>query len=283
MLQRADMNEPIGRRLFIGIPGRELDAATVRLLDEVQAGGVVLFARNVDHAAQLIALTGNLHARGIRVAIDQEGGCVNRLRNIVGESPRDGRVIGRWLREFGVDINFAPVLDLDLNDTDNALRERCWGRTADEVVTGAGKFLDDLQAEGVAGCLKHFPGLGRARCDSHEVLPVIGEAITEDLAPFRALLPRARAVMVSHAQYPMLDGARPASLSRRIVTGLLREELGFTGEVFTDDLEMGAITQAMSFEGAVLAAFDAGADRLLVCHTAEKVRAAHRVLMGMRR
>jgi beta-N-acetylhexosaminidase len=270
----------VGERLFIGIPGPELDRATLRLLDTIQPAGVVLFTRNVETAPQLTALTGALHARGLRVAMDQEGGRVNRLRDLVGDTPRDGRIIGRRLREFGVDVNFAPVVDLERFDakTDNALRDRCWGRTAAEVIAGAGKFLDDLLAEGVAGCLKHFPGLGGARCDSHEVLPVIRGPVTEDLRPFAALAARAPAVMVGHAKYPALDPTCPASLSRPIVTGLLRRQLRFTGEIFTDDLEMGAISTAVPFAEAMVAAVKAGADRLLVCHTPERMLAAHEAL-----
>jgi len=274
------MKPDIGQRLFIGLPGRELDAGAHQLLDAVRPGGVVLFARNIEDARQLRALTAALHARGIAVAIDQEGGRVNRLRNIIGECARDGRQTGRWLREYGIDINFAPVCDLALTPpgTDNALQERCWGRSADEVIAGAGVFLDELQAEGVAGCLKHFPGLGAATLDSHEELPVIERDPADGLAPFAALAPRAKAIMVGHAIYPALDPHRPASLSHAITTGLLRERLGFRGTIFTDDLEMGAINTAMPFAEAVVAAVRAGADRLLVCHSHDRILAAHEAL-----
>ena len=281
------IKQQAGARLFIGLPGPELDRDTRRLLDAVQPGGVVLFARNIDTARQLKALTTALHRRGIQVAIDQEGGRVNRLREIIGECPRDGRLIGQRLREFGVDINFAPVVDLEVFDdrTENALRERCWGRTVKEVVAGAGEFLDALQAEGITGCLKHFPGLGGARCDSHDELPTIRRSRTvllrHDVRAFAALLPRARAVMVGHGVYPALDAKWPASLSAKITTGLLCRQLGFSGLVYTDDLEMGAITQAAPFAEAVGAAVRAGADRLLVCHTPDRILAAHEALVQM--
>jgi beta-N-acetylhexosaminidase len=255
------------------------------LLDAVRPGGVVLFARNVESDRQLKRLTAALHRRGIQIAIDQEGGRVNRLREIIGECPRDGRLIGQRLRELGVDINFAPVVDLEIFDDKvvNALRERCWGRTVKEVVAGAGKFLDDLQAQGVTGCLKHFPGLGGAQCDSHDELPTIRRSreqlLRHDLRAFRALLPQARAVMVGHGVYPALDAKWPASLSAKITTRLLRRQLGFGGLVFTDDLEMGAITQAVPFAEAVVAAVRAGADRLLVCHTPDRILAAHEALV----
>jgi beta-N-acetylhexosaminidase len=190
------------------------------------------------------------------------------------------------LHQFCIDIDFAPVFDLELFEanTDNALRERCWGRTADEVVRWAGAFLEGLEREGVAACPKHFPGLGGATLDSHEKLPTIQRAreimLTEDIVPYARFMRRLTAIMVGHGHYPAFDGEkpRPASLSATIITDLLRKEIGFTGLVLTDDLEMGAISEIGSFEDAVVEAFQAGADMMLVCHTAEKVLAANEAL-----
>jgi beta-N-acetylhexosaminidase len=287
-----------GQHLFIGFAGRELDAAARRLLNTIQPGGVVLFARNVGSAGELRrlgrVLCSELSYRPL-VAMDMESGRVNRLRDVVGELPtiaelrRDGatekaedfgRTLGRWLHQFHVDIDFAPVLDLELFDdnTDNALRERCWGKTADEVIAWAGAFIEGLEREGVAACPKHFPGLGGATLDSHEKLPVIvrsrEQLLRDDLQPYRHFLRRLTTVMVGHGQYPALDD-KPASLSHAVITGLLRQQLGFNGLVLTDDLEMGAIS---SFQDAVVEAVDAGADMVLICHTAEKALAAHEAL-----
>ena len=305
---RKSMTSPqhthVGQHLFIGIPGTELTAATRRLLKTVQPGGVVLFARNVESAAELRAL-----GRALRtefpyrplVAIDQEHEGVNRLRNIIGEAPTIasikksgnteqaedfGRTTGRWLHQFGIDMDLAPVFDLELfaKKTDNALHGRCWGTTADEVVRWAGAFLEGLEREGVAACPKHFPGLGGALLDSHEKLPTIKrtrqQLMTEDIVPYVQLMRRLTAIMVGHGHYPAFDGekARPASFSKVIITEVLRKQLGFTGLILTDDMEMGAISQISSFERAVVEAFDAGADVILVCHTAEKALAAHEAL-----
>ena len=183
----------IGQYLFIGLAGTELTPDNRRLLKTIQPGGVVLFARNVDSATQLREFCGSLrHEFPFRplVAIDQEQGGVNRLRNIVGDTStiadlkkagdtkqaeEFGRTTGRWLKQFGVDIDFAPVLDLELfgQQTDNALRGRCWGKTAGEVSHWAGAFQEGLEREGVVACPKHFPGLGAATLDSHEKLPTI--------------------------------------------------------------------------------------------------------------
>jgi len=286
------------------MPGTTLTATTRRLLNSVCPEAVVLFARNIDDAAELRALTRALRTEfGHRplIAVDQENGRVNRLRAIIGEAPTIaatkksgdvsraadwGRKTGRSLHQFGIDIDFAPVLDLELFDekTDNALRERCWGRTAEEVSRWAGAFLEGLEAEGVAACPKHFPGLGGATLDSHEKLPTIRrtreQLVGEDVAPYVKLMPRLSSIMVGHGHYPAFDGKkpRPASLSNAIVTGLLRNQLGFSGLVLTDDMEMGAISQIGSFEGAVVEAFLVGADMILVCHTVEKALAAHEAL-----
>jgi beta-N-acetylhexosaminidase len=294
----------VGQHLFIGFSGTQLNAETRRLLRSVQPGGVVLFARSVGSAAELRALGRALRTECTYrplVAIDQEQGRVNRLREIIGEAPtiadikrsgnveqaeEFGRTTGRWLHQFGIDIDFAPVFDLELFDskTDNALRERCWGTTADEVTRWAGAFLEGLEREGVSACPKHFPGLGGATLDSHEQLPAIRRAreqlLGEDVAPYVKLMRRLTAIMVGHGHYLAFDGERPkpASLSRAIITNLLRKQLGFSGLILTDDMEMGAISQVTSFEQAVVDAFLAGADLILVCHTAEKVLAAHEAL-----
>jgi beta-N-acetylhexosaminidase len=294
----------VGQHLFIGFTGAQLTADTRRLLNTVQPGGVILFGRNVDTAAELRALGQALRTEfSYRplVAIDQEHNRVNRLRNIIGETPTIadvkkqgnveqaedfGRTTGRWLHQFCIDIDFAPVFDLELFDanTDNALRERCWGRAADEVIRWAGAFLEGLEREGVAACPKHFPGLGGATLDSHEKLPTIQRTrelmLAEDIVPYARFMRRLTAIMVGHGHYPAFDGEkpRPASLSPTIITDLLRKELGFTGLVLTDDMEMGAISEIGSFEDAVVEAFQAGADVMLVCHTAEKALAANEAL-----
>jgi len=294
----------VGQHLFIGFTGAELTAETRRLLNTLQPGGIILFARNVGTATELRALGRALRSEfSYRplVAIDQEHNRVNRLRDIIGEMPTIadvkklgnveqaedfGRTTGRWLHQFCIDIDFAPVFDLELFDakTDNALRERCWGGTADEVIRWAGAFLEGLEREGVAACPKHFPGLGGALLDSHEKLPTILRTretmLAEDVVPYARLMRRLTAIMVGHGHYPAFDGEqpRPASLSPTIITDVLRKQLGFTGVVLTDDMEMGAISEMGSFGDAVVEAFQAGVDMLLVCHTAERALEAHAAL-----
>lgn len=296
-----------GQHLCVGFPGTELTTETRQLLETVRPGLVILFARNIDNSRQLRELTRVLHEElPVRplIAIDQESRRVNRLRSITGELPsiadikkggapahaaEFGRQVGQTLRDHDLDIDFAPVLDLEIGNgvVDNALRERCWGQTFAEVVTWAGPFLDGLQSTGIRGCGKHFPGLGAARQDSHEHLPTIirtrERLLEHDVQPFVALRDRLPLIMVSHGHYTAFDGEtpRPATLSRTIVTDLLRRQLGYTGVIATDDMEMGAISQCCRFSDAVTAAVEAGNDLILVCHTAEKIMAAYEVLARM--
>ena len=301
----VQISAAVGQHFLVGFPGLELSADTRRLLHTVGPAGAVLFARNIGSPEQLNALQAALHhalPQPPLLAIDQENGRVNRLRNLVGDLPgiaalkRDdkperaeefGRAIGRQLAALRINLNFAPVLDLELfaAGTENALRDRCWGTNADEVIRWAGAFARGMQAEGVAACAKHFPGLGGARLDSHEQLPTISrtreQLLNEDLRAFAVLLPRLGAVMVGHAHYPALDGERPrpSSLSPAIMTGLLRGQLEFRGLALTDDREMGAVAQAAAVGEAAVEAFRAGADLLLVCHTAERILSAHEALV----
>ncbi len=292
----------VGALMVVGLTGTTVTTETRRLLMRLQPGGIVLFLRNIESARQLRSFTRELKRAGTDqpiIAVDQEGGSVNRLRYVVGELPTIpellgrgvsaelfGRVTGRLMRGLGLDMNFAPVLDVEWFDenTNNALRYRCWGRTPVEVARNAGRFLDGLQSTEVAGCAKHFPGLGGARLDSHEELPTIQrqreEMLNQDLMPFRAVLARLKAVMVGHGHYQAFDSDKrlPATLSSRIVTGLLRQQLGFDGLVLTDDMEMGAITRMSRIEDAVLRAVTAGADAVLVCHTTEAMFRAHEAL-----
>jgi beta-N-acetylhexosaminidase len=294
----------IGQHLFIGITGREITDQSRYLLNTIHPGGVVLFARNVGDEDEFRELTHAILTQAPTppiLAIDQEGRRVNRLRNIIGEHPgiaelkntgnpasahKLGQTVGQHLRQFKIHLDFAPVLDLEHFDdaTDNALRERCWGRTPDEVVTWAGSFLDGLQSAGVAGCAKHFPGLGDSQHDSHEQLPTIyrsaDQILAEDIVPYRQLLQKLPVIMISHGHYLAFDGQMPipASTSKNIITGLLRQQLGYTGLVVTDDMEMGAITGAGDLGEAVVEAFIAGADMILVCHMSHSIHTAHEAL-----
>jgi beta-N-acetylhexosaminidase len=294
-----------GQLLLAGIPGPALDSATAATLRRVQPGGFILFTRNIKTAAGLRKLTDDLrdlsHTEPI-ITVDQEGGRVSRLKAVGNEPPgatqfrarndaalvrRHGDLTARLLRLFGFNLDLCPVLDLCLNGdetVDNSLRGRCYGEDVEQVVRLAGAFNSALRAGGVASCGKHFPGYTAARSDAHHELPVIhrtrAQLEASELAPYRALGGELDSVMVCHAHYPCLDpaGSLPASLSRNVITGLLREELGFKGLVTTDDLDMGAILNGYNLDQTLHLALAAGADLVMICHRVNALENALGVL-----
>ncbi len=291
-----------GQLLLTGVPGPELDAGAAKLFRAIQPGGYILFGRNIRTAVQLRKLIDDLRDLSDLepiITIDQEGGRVSRLRLIGSEPPnahqlrmrndpalirRHGSLTGRLLRLFGFNLDLCPVLDLSFDDeADNSLRGRCYGGTVEDVNRLAAAFNDSLRAEGVASCGKHFPGYACAALDPHEELPVINrtraELDAEELAVFRHFVPTVDSMMICHASYPHLDPAgTPASLSRPILTGILREEFGFAGLVMTDDLDMGAILNHYGLDDTIRMALEAGNDLAMICHRVESLERAKKVL-----
>jgi beta-N-acetylhexosaminidase len=299
-----EISHKIGQLFFIGIPGPELDGATRELLDEVNPGGICLFARNIRDARKTWELLNELREflpEEPFLSIDQEGGLVDRLRRIITpmpapaklRSPEDAARLGTYiaeaLRSLGFNMNFAPVVDaIDAGrmQYSNGLQTRNFGSSREDVVAFADAFISALEARGILGCIKHFPGLGASTVDSHDDLPkvTIDEEEFEqiDLFPYRALLSKFPhlSVMIGHATYPNLslqDVDRngnyiPSSLSPSMITGLLRKNMGFEGLTITDDLEMGAIVKHYGIGMACVMAVNAGIDMLAICASPEAIR-----------
>lgn len=267
----------------VGVAGTELSSVEREILATHPPYGAILFRRNLESVEQVRALGGELKGLGARfLFLDQEGGPVDRLRELLAPAPslqraaragaagRHGELSGEALAGLGFDVNLAPVVDRGLPGAGSlVLGERCASDDADRIVEAGRAFLEGLHRAGVGGCLKHFPGLGRARLDTHVALPVVEKSPREealDLAPFEALMETAGAVMISHAAGP---GGLPASLSAAVASGLLRERLGFTGAAFSDDLEMGALAAFGGLPERCAAAAEAGCDLLFVCRQIE--------------
>jgi beta-N-acetylhexosaminidase len=218
-----------GRVLFVGLPGTRLDARTRALLNEVQPGGVVLFGRNVESAEQVALLNAQIRDavdHPVLIGVDQEGGLVDRFREICEPMPsakavrvagsselseKFGELSARVLRLLGFNINFAPVIDLSGDNQENGLRGRTFGKSPAEVSRFAGAYLDGLQKGQIIGCGKHFPGLGGSDIDSHRRLPIVKhsweEILERDLVPFMDLMfhrpgERLHSLMVSHGAFP---------------------------------------------------------------------------------
>jgi beta-N-acetylhexosaminidase len=255
---------------------------------------VVLFKRNLEDPEQILRLTRDLQGLDtplpMLISIDQEGGRVWRLpaaftlfpeARALGNANADSlthsaaKVIAEELAAVGINCNFAPVLDLHTNPKNPIIGDRSLGPDPSSVAALARSMLLSFRAHGIAGCGKHFPGHGDTDLDSHETLPTVSmdekRLSSVEMSPYRILARDARRplelVMTAHVRYPSLDPIRPATLSRRILRGFLRGQIGFDGLVVTDDMEMGAITEAYGPDEAALLAFRAGADLIMFCHT----------------
>ena len=305
----------VGQLIMTGVPGRELDPETARLFRRVQPGAYILFGRNLQSATQLRKLIDDLRdLSDIEpiITIDQEGGRVSRLRRIGNEPPnaqqlrekndvnlirRHGDITGRLLRLFGFNVDLCPVLDISFNDdAENSLYGRCYGKTVEQVVRNAGAFNQAMREQGIASCGKHFPGYSAATSDAHFQLPCIDRTREEldknELAVFREFLGRARppgapsgtvdSMMICHGWYPCFESQpTPATVSRRIVTELLRNEFGFEGLVMTDDLDMGAILIRYRLDETIRLCLEAGNDIMMLCHRVPEIETVHRILGGL--
>jgi len=310
------LEQQVGQFFFIGLPGTTIDAEARELIEEVKPGGIILFGRNVEAAQQVRELLDG--ARSLvptppLVGIDQEGGLVDRLRQIFPPMPSArairqhgdlagvrtlGRVTGELLRMLGFNINFAPVMSIitqERSQLTNGLYSRSYGSSPGEVLGYTTVYMRGLQGTGCLGCLKHFPGIGAGAVDSHIEMPLVplsrDDLLAQDLAPYLELFQRAddrvRVVMISHGGFPNIDIktgttgglVEPASISSQIVTHLLRQELGYRHLVVTDDLEMGAIAKQFEIEDAAVRAFSAGEDMLLICATPETIRRGYKGLL----
>jgi beta-N-acetylhexosaminidase len=309
--------DPLGQLILTGVPGKELDLESAELFRRVQPGGFILFGRNIESAAQLRKLIDGLRDLSKIepiVTIDQEGGRVSRLRLIGNEPPnaqqlrdkddlelirRHGDITGRLLRVFGFNLDLCPVLDISFDDNaGNSLRGRCYGKTVEQVVRNAGAFNDAMRKQGIVSCGKHFPGYSAAKCDAHYELPRIDRTREEldrnELAVFRAFIGRdvspkrpanstdlsvVDSMMICHGWYPSLESQKtPASLSRRVITELLRDKFGFDGLIMTDDLDMGAILNGYGLEDTIRLAIAAGNDLAMICHRIPEIENVHRIL-----
>ena len=294
--------DSIGQLIMTGVPGKELDAETARLFRRVQPGAYILFGRNLESATQLRKLIDDLRDLSDTepiITIDQEGGRVSRLRRIGNEPPnaqqlrdkneidlirRHGDITGRLLRLFGFNLDLCPVLDISFNDNaENSLYGRCYGKTVEQVVRNAGAFNEAMRAQGIASCGKHFPGYSAATSDAHYQLPRIDRSREEldqnELAVFRQFVRDIDSMMICHGWYPCFESEpTPATVSRRIVTELLRDEFGFDGLVMTDDLDMGAILTGYRLDETIRLTVEAGNDIVMLCHRVPEIETVRQIL-----
>lgn len=281
--------EKIGQMVFIGINGTELNDDSRYMLTQFHAGGVILFDRNLESAAQTKKLIADLESVKdesvpLFIGIDEEGGSVVRGADFI-TPPRSAKSIGAAgdlasaessaettgssLRELGFNVNFAPVADVSAGD-------RSFSQDSSKVIDFLRPTAQGYETAHIMYALKHFPGIGRGTIDSHNELSAINasrEELASDLAPFKTMIderePENYMVLVSHYIYPAYDAENPASLSKAVCTELLRNELGYRGIIITDDVEMGALAKNYNFRELGVKAILAGADIVMVCHDYE--------------
>ena len=286
------LHRHVGRLFILGFPGPTIPSELSAMAREWGLGGVILFSRNIEAPEQVAELAYDVQQLAsdvpLWVSVDQEGGRVARLRAPFTEWPamaalgrhgdpglsaRVATALASELAAVGVTLDFAPVLDLHHAGADPVVGDRALSGDPDQAASLAMSFIEALQAAGVAACGKHFPGHGDTRTDSHNELPVVEHPPdrfrARDLVPFKAAIGAdVASVMSAHVLYPAFDDERPATLSRALMSDVLRHEMGHRGLIITDDLEMGAITASHSVSEAAVQAFEAGCDTLLLCGSA---------------
>ena len=280
--------EKIGRHFIVGLAGPELLDEEVRLLKLLQPLGVIVFSRNVDRnsgscwperLSYLLERAKDCSQRVRFIAsIDHEGGRVHRLalpvthfppaRNWAADAYEVGRTMGRELRSLGFNLNYAPVLDIHSQPANTVIGTRAFGTTASEVIHPALEFIRGQQHAGVLACGKHFPGHGDTRADSHEELPILDcsakDLTSREFLPFKAAIDSGslHLLMTAHVLYPSLDPDLPATLSKNILSDLLRRNMGYQNALISDDLGMKALNE-ISISDRAKCMMEASVDLLL--------------------
>ena len=291
IVESMSQTEKLGQMVMIGIQGTKVDDDSLYMLHQFHMGGVILFDRNMKSPEQVKQLTSDLQAQSnekvpLFIGIDEEGGDVVRMAEKLTPPPSQKEIgatgdieqaktwaikTAKSLKDIGINVNFAPVADVGSND------KRSYSTDANTVIDFVRAATKGYQQENIIYSLKHFPGIGKGKVDSHidsSSIDVVKEVLmTEDILPFKTIIdenePNDYFILVSHLKYPALDEEYPASLSSKIMTDLLRNKLGYKGIIITDDMEMGAVANHNDFRSIGVNAVKAGADIVLVCHEYE--------------
>ncbi len=303
LIGRMSLDEKIGQLFIVGTGGRQVGPVPKAHISKRYVGGIILYEKNISVPEQVAALTTELQLlaqktpKGIPlfIAIDQEGGKVSRFQRGATIFPgnmalgatqseplalKAGKITGIELSVMGINLNLAPVLDVNTNPKNPAIGIRSYGESPQLVSQLGAAYIRGLQTQDVLATAKHFPGHGDANADSYKKLPLVTKNQKTlnkvELLPFRkAIDSGVAAIMTAHILYPGLDNQMPATLSHTILTKLLREELGFEGIIITDDLEMKAISEKYEIDKAAVMAIQAGADMLLIPWTLQKQQTAY--------
>lgn len=297
-ISKMSLDEKIGQMLMVGIDGTEVDDDFKEFAEEYKFGTVILFGKNITSAEQLVNLTNSIKSTAgdipYIIGMDEEGGLVTRLPDDVLSMPaaltiagsedteycyNAGYQIGTQIISFGLHTGFSPVLDIWSNPDNTVIGNRAYGKTSDDVCKYGIADMLGLKATGAIPVAKHFPGHGDTETDSHYGLPLVTKTKEElwqsELLPFKSAIENGVPMMMAaHILCTELDENYPASMSKNIITDLLRDEMGFEGVVITDDLTMGAISESYSFGDAAVLSINAGCDILSICFGEDNVKQA---------
>lgn len=299
LLDNMTLDEKIGQMIVAGVEGTSLSDEDRALLRDHGVGGVILYADNIDSAAQTKSFVNEIKVANpekelpLFISVDQEGGRVARLKGVakvptaaaIGKendaayARSIGELLGDQLLSQGFNLDYAPVLDVNSNPDNPVIGDRSFGNSAALVSKLGIAVMQGLESKNIIPVVKHFPGHGDTSVDSHIALPVVNKSLDElnklELIPFKkAIADGADVVMIAHILLPKLDSEYPSSLSKAVITDLLRSRLGFEGVVMTDDMTMGAIAENYGLGEASVHSVQAGSDILLVAHGADNAIAA---------
>jgi beta-N-acetylhexosaminidase len=295
-LENMTLAEQVGQLFLVGFHSQTIDSQIKDLLENYYVGGVIYFTRNIENLEQTQKLSKNLQELALNngagiplfIAVDQEGGKVRRIKDlsyfpanqILGAAGNQERtrktaaVTARELKGVGVNLNLAPVLDVNNNPNNPVIGERSFGAEPELVAKMGAAYIKGLQSEGIIAAAKHFPGHGDTVTDSHTALPVINHSRARldavELYPFKkAIEVGVEVIMAAHIYFPAIEteAGIPATLSKAVLTDLLREELDFRGLIITDDMEMGAITKNFGTVQGAVRSIKAGSDIVLISHS----------------
>lgn len=298
-LDKLSTAEKIGQLVLVGMEGTEPDEHIRKLIDTYHVGGIILYKDNIEDSKQALSLinqlkeTNSANPLPLFLGVDEEGGRVTRMPKEFAKIPTAAsigstddpeaakdiyRIIGDELTGFGLNLDFAPVLDVNSNPDNPVIGDRSFGDTPEMVSKMGLAAMEGLSSKGVIPVVKHFPGHGDTSVDSHLGLPVVDHDLQRlkelELVPFQdAIDSGADMVMIAHLLLPKLDPDHPSSFSKAIIHDLLREELGYEGVIVTDDMTMGAITENYSIEHAAVQFITAGGNIVLVGHDYDKEEA----------
>lgn len=296
-LKKMTIDEKIGQLIIAGFDGTTVNDELRSLILEKYVGGVILFSKNVESASQVVELNNEIkeinkvNKSPIFISVDEEGGLVSRMPSEFKDIPTNsdiakyddedlsyniGKVIGEEISSLGFNMDFAPVLDINSNPNNPVIGDRSFGDN-EAIVSKLGiATMKGLKDSNVIASVKHFPGHGDTSVDSHVGLPVVEHDLERlksfELVPFKkAIDAGADMVMVSHIMLPKIDEKEPATLSKTIITDILRKDMNYNGVVVTDDMTMGAIINNYDIGEAAVKSINAGVDIVMVCHQYDNV------------